>query len=141
MSFSTINTLLAGISAVIVSCASTTIDTAEGAKRDRSVRDAEVQELLWPVSLAEVEKRFGPAESQPGPRVRYRASDHPGRFFWMYYFRPQTDEQPPKSKIMIHHIVIADAIEENGEVVWPEQWRGHSSEDASDDLERLYTNR
>ena len=45
----------------IAGCASTTTDTDEGAKTGRSLRDAEVHEHPWPVSLAQVELRFGPA--------------------------------------------------------------------------------
>jgi len=130
-----------GIGLVLVGCAVQPTDPAGTATTDRSIWDADLVELPRTLSLAEVERRFGPAEEQPGPRVTYKAIDHPGRFLWMYCFRPQTSEQPTKAHITIHHIVLADSIEEGGQIVWPSQWASLPPEQAAADLNRLYAGR
>jgi hypothetical protein len=100
-------------------------DPAGEAVTRHSVSDAAIAELPANVSLAEIERRFGPAEGQPGPRVTYRARDHKNQFFWIYYRVPLADgASTPAEKLMIDRILRADRIEEGEQVVWPPHLAG-----------------
>lgn len=119
-------------------CASRELDPAGEARTKVSVTDSQIASLQEPVSLAELERIFGPAEGQPGPRVTYRSADHRGEFFWVYYFHPQHIPEPTPDDTIVHHIFRADRGENGEVVVWPPRWVGKPTTVASSDLGRLY---
>jgi hypothetical protein len=90
------------------------------------------------LNLAELERRWGPGEGQPGPRVTYAAGNHPGLFFWVYYYKPQKTGKLIEEDTFVHHIVRADAIEERGTVVWPEAMMRESAAAAGAELAGVY---
>ncbi len=81
------------------------------ARSIKTITAGQIAQLPGTISLAEFQQKFGPGESQPGPRSTYRATQQPGKFYWVY-----TDQRAGIS--MIHHIVLADRLEEGGQVVW-----------------------
>ncbi|WP_035605637.1 hypothetical protein [Haloferula sp. BvORR071] len=83
----------------------------------RPLTAAEVSSMPQEVSLGELEQKFGRGEPQSGNRLAYRSSDK-DKFFWVYPYNPPTGSGP-----MVHHIVLADRLEEKGKIVWPEKYR------------------
>lgn len=83
----------------------------------RALTDVEVITLPNASSLADLEQRFGPGEPQSGNRLAYRSIKSPEQFFWVYPY------QSPDGGQKIHHIVLADRLEEKGKVVWPVKWK------------------
>ena len=84
----------------------------------RALGDVEVITLPNSSSLADLERSFGPGEPQSGDRLAYRSVKSPEKFFWVYSYNPPSGGGP-----MVHHIVLADRLEEKGKVVWPAKWR------------------
>jgi len=100
---------------------------------------ASIASVVGPeITLAEIERTWGPGEGQPGPRVTYRCADHPGQFLWVYYFLARASDSSRPDKVLIHHIVRADRLEEGPVVAWPDRWVGEPVGVASADLRRLY---
>lgn len=86
----------------------------------RSVSLAAVQKLKAPLTLAAVEKAFGPATEEPGPRVTYRSAEHKGMSLWFWYWRPQHVDAISKDAIHIECVILATTTaEEKRRVVWP----------------------
>jgi hypothetical protein len=83
----------------------------------RALTDVEVITLPNNSSLADLEQRFGPGEPQSGNRLAYRSVKSPEQFFWVYPYHSPAGEQK------IHHIALADQLEEKGKVVWPVKWK------------------
>lgn len=84
----------------------------------RALTDVEVITLPNGSSLADLEQSFGPGEPRSGGRLAYRSAKSPASFFWVYSHNP-----PTGSGTMVHHIVLANQLEEKGKVVWPAKWR------------------
>jgi hypothetical protein len=106
--------------------------------KNGSIRDTDLKSLREPVSLAEMERRFGVAEEHFGPSVSYKAADHSGKYLWVSYFRPQTATQPPMSAIIVHDIALGTSDFGDAKTVWPKRWAALPREQASKDLSRLY---
>ncbi len=91
----------------------------------RQLTEVEVATLPNGVSLAELEQQFGRGEPQSANRLAYRADKkNPGKYFWVYPY-------DSSSGVMVHHIVLADRMEENGQVIWPAKWRDMSPASAA----------
>lgn len=90
----------------------------------RPLTEVEVATLHNGSSLAELEQQFGHGEAQPNNRLVYLAAKQPGKYFWVYPY-------DTTSGTMVHHIVLADRTEENGQVVWPAKWRDMSPASAA----------
>jgi hypothetical protein len=88
------------------------------AAETRALTDVEVITLPNNSSLADLEQRFGPGEPQFAGRLAYRSSRSPDKFFWVYSYNP-----PTGGGAMVHHIVLADRLEEKGKVIWPVKWK------------------
>ena len=121
-------TLLA-LPALLLSC--TAPDPAGEAATRNAIPDSALAALKPPLFLSDLETRFGLAEGQPGPRATYRAADHPGKFLWLHY-RPAGDQ------LRIHHILLADRIEEKATVIWPPKWTTSTPKEASRHLDHFY---
>jgi hypothetical protein len=126
--------ILAGCG-LLFSCAGPEYDPAGRAATRVAIRDGQLAVLPEPLTLQEMERRFGMAEGQPGPRVTYRSADHPGEFIWVHYFLTQHKERPIA---VVHHICRADAIDNHSTSVWPKSWIGQSPEVAASDLSARY---
>ena len=97
----------------------------------RPLTEVEVATLPNGSSLAELEQRFGRGEPQSANRLAYLADKkNPGKYFWVYPY-----DTP--SGTMIHHIVLADRMEENGQVIWPAKWRDMSPASAAYILDKM----
>ena len=83
----------------------------------RPLSDVEVITLTNHSSLIDMEQKFGPGERQSRGRIAYRSAQSPDKFFWVYPY------QSPEGGEKIHHIVLADKMEEKGKVVWPVKWK------------------
>ena len=84
----------------------------------RALTDVEVITLPNNSSLADLRERFGPGEPQSAGRLAYRSVKSPEKFFWVYPYN-----SPSGSGLMVHHIVLADQLEEKGKIVWPVKWK------------------
>jgi hypothetical protein len=91
---------------------------AKLAAETRPLTTAEVSTLPNELSLAELEQKFGPGEPQFANRLAYRSASGKGQFFWVYPYNPASGGPP-----LVHHIVLADRLEEKGKIVWPEKYR------------------
>jgi hypothetical protein len=111
---------------VFAGCLTPPDDPAGIARSTRPLSAEQVAALPGGASLAELERIFGAGEEQPGPRMVYRAKDHPGKYYWVHSYRPAA----PGSESRVHHIVLADRIEEDGRVVWPSKWEDLSPRSA-----------
>lgn len=96
----------------------------------RALTEVEVATLPNGSSLAELEQQFGRGEPQSANRLVYRAAKPPGKYFWVYPY-----DTP--SGLMIHHIVLADRAEEEGQVIWPAKWRDMSPSSAAYVLDKM----
>jgi hypothetical protein len=110
----------AGCGLLLASCRAPVEEdgTPKLAADTRALTDIEVITLPNSSSLADVEQRFGPGEPRSGGRLAYRSVKSPEKFFWVYPYRPAAGGGP-----MIHHIVLADQLEEKGKIVWPVKWK------------------
>jgi hypothetical protein len=106
-----------GLVLLLSSCVGKHLDPAGEAQSKNSITDAQVASLQEPIQLEEIQQMWGPSEGQPGPRITYKAADHDGQYFWVYYSRPEKD--PASDVWIIERIIRADRIEEGGVVVWP----------------------
>lgn len=84
----------------------------------RALTDVEVITLPNESSLEDLRQRFGPGEPQSAGRLAYRSVKSPEKFFWVYAYN-----SPTGSGLMVHHIVLADKLEEKGKIVWPVKWK------------------
>jgi hypothetical protein len=117
----------------LAGCLTPPDDPAGIARSTRALSDEQVAALPGGASIAELEQKFGSGEAQPGPRTVYRAKDHPGKYYWVHSYRPAA----PGSESRVHHIVLADRIEEDGRVVWPSKWEDLSPRSAGYYLRQL----
>ena len=108
---------LAWLVAALCGCTDLGTDPAGEARSRTALTDAEVAGLSEPLYLHELEKRFGAAEPQPGPRLTYRSADHAGQFFWVYL--SSDGGGGDLQEWTVERIVRADRLEEGGIVVWP----------------------
>jgi hypothetical protein len=92
----------------------------------RALTDIEVINLRNGSSLADLEQTFGPGEPRSGGRLAYRSVKSPDKFFWVYSHNPPSGSGP-----VVHHIVLADRLEEKGKVVWPVKWKDMPPENAA----------
>ena len=90
----------------------------------RALTEVEVATLPNGASMAELQQSFGPGEDQSGQRLLYRAAKEPGKYFWVY---PYT----AAAGTMVHHIVLADRMEEEGKIIWPAKWTDMSPASAA----------
>lgn len=124
--------LLAAASLLLGGCGSTQKDQdlPVFAVDTRPLTEIEVATLPNGSSLAELEQKFGRGEPQSANRLAYLAEKQPGMYFWVYPY-----DTP--SGTMIHHIVLADRMEENGKVIWPAKWRDMSPSSAAYILDKM----
>ena len=137
MRFSLVAFLFAAVVLIASGCR-TTRNEDSPARPKRSMSAFDVASLPFPISLAELERRFGPAEGEPGPCVTYRVKNQKNQIFWVGIFRPQTGQTPPAEQIVVHHIVTGSPSEEKGPVVWPPFMVGKTSAQAGGELAELY---
>jgi hypothetical protein len=117
---------LAAISCLaLAGCLTPPDDPAGIAGSTRALSDEQVAGLPGGATIAELEQKFGAGEA--------RAKDHPGKYYWVHSYRPA----PPDSESRVHHIVLADRIEEDGRVVWPSKWEDLSPRSAGYYLRQL----
>ena len=110
---------LAAASCLLLASCRAPVDESESQTRPlavdtRALTDVEVITLPNHSSLADMEQRFGPGEPQSRGRLAYRSAKSPDKFFWVY---------PHGNGLAVHHIVLADRLEEKGTVVWPVKWK------------------
>lgn len=80
---------------------------------------AAVQKLKAPLTMAEVEKAFGASTGQPGPRVTYPCSGHPGMSLW-FWLRSNQKAGATYSDAEVGCVILATTIrEEQPQVIWP----------------------
>lgn len=58
---------------------------ANSSERSRPVSIVEVQKLVAPVTIKQLERRFGTATGQAGPRLTYPCAGRPGMLLWFWY--------------------------------------------------------
>ncbi len=88
--------------------------------RTKAVSIAALQRLKPPLPLDLVERTFGPAVGQPGPRVTYPSAEHKGMSLWFWYWCPQRPGPVPRSEIIVECVILATTVTEKQQrVVWP----------------------
>ncbi len=88
--------------------------------RTKSISIAAVQQLKAPLTLEAVERAFGPATGQPGPRVSYPCADHKGMSLWFWYWRPQRPGNVSHAEVIVGCVILATTeTEEKQKVIWP----------------------
>jgi hypothetical protein len=126
-------TLLVTASFLLAGCGSTPKEqelAAPMAEGTRPLTEVEVANLPNGATLAESERLFGRGEPQSANRLAYLAAKQPGKYFWLYPYESA-------SGTMVHHIVLADRLEEDGKVIWPAKWRDMSPASAAYVLDKM----
>jgi hypothetical protein len=112
--------MVSTIAVALILCGQLSPTLAAPRPKVKPVSLAVVQQLKAPLTIEAVEKAFGPAVGQPGPRVSYPSADHKGMSFWLWIEAPNQRDLSKTAAQVVGCIILATTTsEEKQQVVWP----------------------